>query len=82
MPAARAVMLVPLATRTWIDEAPGTMVASEVVVEPALGAVVGGVDGGGVDADAVFTSSGARVAEGSSSTPMMTATITTPTPRR
>ena len=36
-------MLVPLATRTWIDAAPGTIVASVVVVEPALGAVVVGV---------------------------------------
>ena len=62
-----------------MDEAPGTMVATVVVVEFA--AVVGGDVEVGVDCDAVVTSNGARVADGNSSTPMTTATTTTPTPR-
>ncbi len=55
------------------------MVATVVVVEFA--AVVGGDVDGGLAADAVVTSNGARVADGNSSTPMTTATTTTPTPR-
>jgi len=78
-PAARPVMLVPFATRTWIVEEPGTMVATVVVVE--LGVVAGGVVVLEEDCDAVTTRNGARVAEGNTSTPITTATATTPTPR-
>ena len=72
-------MVVALATRTWMVEDPGTMVATVVVVE--LGAVVGGDVVLVEDSDAVATPNGARVAEGRTSTPITTATATTPTPR-
>ncbi len=72
-------MVVPFATRTWIVEDPGTMVATVVVVE--LGVVAGGAVVVAEDCAAVVTCNGARVAEGNTSTPMTTATATTPTPR-
>jgi hypothetical protein len=77
-------MLVPLTTRTWIDDAPGTIVACVVVVVRDLGAVVEGdvVVVVGVVWLALTTFNGARVAEGISSAPMTTATTTTPAPRR
>ena len=75
-------MLVPLTTRTWIDDAPGTMVGhrgggrDRAVVRGRRGRRRrGGLAGGG------SRRSGARVAEGMSSAPMTTATTTTPTPR-
>src|ERR1700722_6798886 len=75
-------MLVPFTTRTWIDEAPGTIVANVVVVVPGFGTVVVGDDAGGVLWLAVATFNGARVPDGMSRAPMITATTTTPTPRR
>src|ERR1700676_2905736 len=44
VPPARLVIVVALATRTWIDAAPETIVACVVVVPAARGAVGGGVD--------------------------------------
>ena len=75
-------MLVPLTTRTWIDDAPGTMVAWVVVVERGLVVDVVGEVVVGVDWLAVRTLSGARVADGMSRAPMTTPTTTTAPPRR
>jgi hypothetical protein len=58
------------------------MVATVVVVERDLGVVVVGEVVVGVLWLAVATCSGARVPEGMSSAPMITATITTAAPRR
>src|SRR5579864_1734478 len=83
-------MVVPLATRTWMTDAPATMVACVVVVPAPRATVVGDDDDDdddvvvvvAVDCAAVVMFNGPRVAEGMRSAPMMTATTTTPTPRR
>jgi hypothetical protein len=72
-------MVVPLAVKTWMAEAPGTTVGTVVVVAGAVVVVVLGRRG--VCAAAVLTSTGGRVADGMSNTPMMKATTTTPMPR-
>ena len=74
-------MVVPLTTRTWIDDAPGTIVACVVVVDRDVGGVVVDVVVGVVWL-ALTTRSGARVPDGINSAPMTTATTTTPAPRR
>src|SRR5579872_3599195 len=91
-PPASPVTLVPLATSTWIADAPGTTVGAAVVA--VLAVVVGGTDDDGlvcpefavavvvvVVCAAALTPMGARVADGMRSAPTTTAATTTSAPR-
>src|SRR5271165_5562350 len=87
-------MVVPLATSTWMADAPGRTVATAVVVvwgavvmwgamvvDPAARVVVVSLTGIVGVVWAVATKSGGRVADGMRRTPTTTATATTPAPR-